>query len=145
MRQDRREYNKLYQREWRAKHVEHYKEYRKQYRVKNKERIHELDQKWRNENRELYRERHRSRVRKLRMEVVSHYGSKCVCCGEREYEFLTFDHINGDGAKRRKASTLNPAETIRRDGYPSDIQILCYNCNCAKANYGGCPHQKKEN
>jgi hypothetical protein len=84
-------------------------------------------------------------ARKERVAALALYGNKCVCCGETEAKFLSFDHINNDGSKQRKAGipTLGRAfHTYLLRKQPKDIQILCYNCNCAKGFYGICPHEK---
>lgn len=78
-----------------------------------------------------------------RKQALEHYGNKCACCEEATYEFLTIDHINNDGAQHRR--TDKGAKQIylwlRKNNYPDTFQILCYNCNCVKTNYKGCPHQ----
>ncbi len=87
------------------------------------------------------------RVRQsLRRKIIDYYGSRCACCGESEYQFLSIDHVNGNGNKHResvggskKSSILN---WIVRNNYPSDFQILCHNCNMAKGCYGVCPHNR---
>jgi hypothetical protein len=43
---------------------------------------------------------------KLRGEYIEPYGNKYKCCGETTYEFLTIDHIQGDGDKKE----INMAE-----------------------------------
>ena len=64
-----------------------------QYMTKNK-----LTEKGREgRNRRITRYRH-----KLRADAIEAYGSKCSCCGESESRFLTFDHINNDGAEHRR-------------------------------------------
>lgn len=81
---------------------------------------------------------------KVREKCLAYYGGKCVCCGETKKEFLTFDHINNDGAKHRKQykgavalTTWLAAHDFNRAS-EFQIQILCANCNHAKAYYGGC-------
>lgn len=86
----------------------------------------------------------RSNYRKIRIEVLSAYGGKCTCCGEAETRFLTVDHVNNDGASRRRNSKEIGTSfylRLRREGYPLTYQVLCYNCNCGRALNGGvCPH-----
>ncbi len=84
---------------------------------------------------------------KLREQILKHYGNKCICCGEATYEFLTFDHVNGDGAEIKKTEGIGQNTGvglllwIKRNDYPNTIQILCFNCNCGKArNNNVCPH-----
>ena len=87
----------------------------------------------------------------LRRQVIAHYGGKCVCCGEGMPEFLTFDHINGNGIKQRQGAIgywtggWRLALWLRAQGYPDGlVQVQCYNCNCARAFYGRgrCPHER---
>jgi hypothetical protein len=81
----------------------------------------------------------------LRLDTIAAYGGKCTCCGETQTEFLTIDHIEGDGAHERKhfdRSGQKMYAWLRRQGWPKDrYQLLCFNCNCAKGFYGQCPHQ----
>lgn len=80
---------------------------------------------------------------RLRENVLKHYGSKCVCCGETHIEFLTIDHKNNDGNEQKRFFVGYGTRFyvwIKRNNYPDDLQILCWNCNLAKAIYGVCPH-----
>lgn len=82
---------------------------------------------------------------KLRREVISAYGGKCVCCGETEIGFLSIDHIDGNGAAHRREIGLGNTVYcwLKRHGFPKDnFRILCYNCNLARAHLGYCPHEK---
>lgn len=91
--------------------------------------------------------------RKIKMETFDAYGKVCACCGLDDWRFLTIDHIHNDGVFERKA--LYGAKDgyasagggyafymhLRRLGYPQGrYQVLCYNCNSAKAAFGECPH-----
>lgn len=87
----------------------------------------------------------RNTFRRARTAMLSAYGGKCACCGEAEPNFLTFDHINNDGATHRKTLKKRAGSAFvkyLRDHRPDDIQVLCYNCNCAKGHYGICPHER---
>lgn len=79
---------------------------------------------------------------KRRMKVIDHYGSKCVCCGEKQYEFLSIEHNNGGGTQHRKSL---PSPSIDRflikNNFPEGYSVLCHNCNFAKGVYGHCPHK----
>jgi hypothetical protein len=82
-----------------------------------------------------------------RLEVITHYGGKCSCCGETEYGFLTIDHVNGGGTKHRKEVTASRLPyVIIKNNFPKDYQVLCYNCNCARAvsHNKVCPHKKND-
>jgi hypothetical protein len=81
----------------------------------------------------------------MRKKVIKHYGSQCSCCGEKEFKFLTIDHINNDGATHRKLLDIRGGgkefcRWIIKNNYPTYLQILCWNCNCAKGYWGKCPH-----
>jgi len=96
--------------------------------------------------RERYRRVDRERTAALRRAVLRLYGSECACCGETEERFLTIDHVNNDGSLRRRENRSG-----NRSGpifykrilktKPSDLQVLCLNCNFGKYQNGGnCPH-----
>lgn len=81
----------------------------------------------------------RAKKVKLREQAFAAYGSECVCCGEGHRPFLTFDHINDDGAEHRRTLGTSSSTVLRwarRNGWPPVLQVLCWNCNCAK---GACP------
>lgn len=86
------------------------------------------------------------KTRELKQTVLDHYGQACNCpcgCKVTKYEYLTIDHKNNDGASQRKEQGTNAGghATYRRiikAGFPDDLQVLCWNCNCAKEYYGGC-------
>jgi len=103
----------------------------------------EYNAKWRKENREYHNARVKKWTQDRRRLVIEHYGAKCVCCGESNYAFLTLDHKNNDGNIERKLYKNQNASIMARvikDNFPDTYQILCYNCNHAKANLGKCPH-----
>jgi len=86
--------------------------------------------------------------RMRRIDILNHYSNnepKCICCGEREIDFLALDHIDGGGNKHRREilKKCNMSAWIIKNNYPPIFQILCHNCNMAKGFYGVCPHQKK--
>jgi len=95
--------------------------------------------------RRTYYLRQLDRARKI---IFGHYGSKCACCGEDIAEFLTIDHIDGNGNKHRRSLNKRGFGFYRwliNQGLPSGYQILCWNCNCAKSIHGVCPHQRIKN
>jgi hypothetical protein len=79
--------------------------------------------------------------KKLRLETLTVYGGKCACCGEKSYEFLSIDHINGGGNKERKENP-NFYRFLKNRGFPPGYRVLCHNCNQALGHYGFCPHNK---
>jgi hypothetical protein len=78
---------------------------------------------------------------RIKANVMSHYGGRCVCCGETELVFLTIDHISGGGTKQRKETGPGTAfyRWLQKNDYPIGYQVLCHNCNFAKT-MGPCPH-----
>jgi len=82
--------------------------------------------------------------RKLKEEVFEIYGKACACCGESRIEFLTIDHVKGDGAAHRRS--LGNVRTIylwlKKHGFPKKgFRPLCMNCNFSRGVYGYCPHE----
>lgn len=90
----------------------------------------------------------------LRLAALFAYGGLvCACCGEKEVNFLTLDHINNDGATdrlkiagRRNAAGTHTYKWLKARNYPPGYQVLCMNCNFGKRmNKGVCPHLKRCN
>ncbi len=84
-------------------------------------------------------------VRKIRNEVILHYGGRCSCCHEGTYEFLAIDHVDGGGRAHLrelglKSGGVNLARWARDNGYPDSLRVLCHNCNFASGHSGICPH-----
>jgi len=101
---------------------------------------------WYVKNREKRLEQGRETVRHKKQQIIAGYGGKCSCCGETEPEFLTIDHIDGDGAAKRKSGAdAGPAfyNRLIAEGFPKDrYRLLCMNCNFALGKYGHCPHKR---
>ena len=128
------------------------------YQAQFKAKRYEVNPLWRAEeskrsyerNREKAIHRTTERRRQTKRDVLIALGGKCACCGEATYEFLTLDHINGDGAAHRKnltgksrSSSIKIYRDVKRRGYPTDeFRVLCWNCNCAIGCWGYCPHQR---
>lgn len=88
--------------------------------------------------------------RRLKLEVLSAYGNgkppECDCCGEKQIEFLSIDHVNGNGNEhRRKIRTQGTGfyMWLKRNKFPSGFRVLCHNCNQAIGFMGYCPHKKE--
>ena len=99
---------------------------------------------WRSRNKErvrLYQRQYKDKTKAL---LVSGYGGKCTCCGEKELTFLTVEHLNCDGKKHRAES--GNSDSVYRDiikrGFPKEYTVLCMNCNFAKRFGKTCPHVK---
>lgn len=80
--------------------------------------------------------------RKLKLEILQAYGNKCLCCNEKNIEFLTIDHINGNGSKHRKEVGSGTAfyHWLKKNNFPEGYRVLCFNCNCSLGFFGYCPH-----
>ncbi len=129
---DKKEYN----RKWREAHKEHIREYNISYNKSHPEQIrgYKLGQQRDLEKRREYREKSN---RKLREDILTHYGDgklACVICGENKLPCLTIDHINGGGNKHRKTLGLRAGmqfyRWLRKQGYPLGFRTLCRNCQC---------------
>lgn len=92
-------------------------------------------------------EKHLALRKALKEKVLIHYGYKCNCgcgCQVKNSNHLTIDHINNDGSEHRKKLGTQTRggqafyRWIVKNDFPKDLQILCWNCNCAKHYYGGC-------
>lgn len=83
----------------------------------------------------------------LKMEAFRAYGgSKCSCCGETRVEFLTIDHIDGNGGVSRDATHRKGEglyRWLKKNGWPSGFRVLCMNCNFAYGHAGYCPHERE--
>jgi hypothetical protein len=73
--------------------------------------------------------------------VLDHYGHRCACCGEKRFEFLAVDHINGGGGKHRKQIHRSIESWLIKNNFPDGFRLLCHNCNMSLGRYGYCPHQ----
>lgn len=141
------------------------KEYKRQWNIKNKTKVTAKATKWNKDNVERRKEivkKYNSTVAartknktfrvKNRKLVIEHYSNNkncCNCCGEKIYEFLSVDHIDGDGGIHRRSLNLRGGHHfyawLKQNDYPYGYQILCFNCNMAKGQFGVCPHKLIEN
>ncbi len=87
--------------------------------------------------------------RRARLTVLSHYSGgvpSCACCKETHIEFLSIDHIGGNGRQHRETlqqSGTNIYHFLKKNGFPAGYRVLCHNCNQSIGLYGYCPHQKQ--
>lgn len=134
---------------WRNKNLERRRKFERirmrKYRKENPEKVKEIAQRTYRKNREVLLERKRKHCLEIKKEILNKYGMKCACCGENRFQFLSLDHINGNGNKERKKIKRSGsgyyAYMKKNNYYPKHLQILCFNCNMAKAFYKICPHQ----
>lgn len=96
-------------------------------------------------NRRKILDKIKAKNRALKVEVIGAYGGICACCGECHIEFLTIDHVNGDGHEHRRqvGKGRRIYADIKKQGFPQNgrFRVLCLNCNIALGFYGYCPHR----
>jgi hypothetical protein len=63
---------------------------------------------------------------------MGHYGGCCSRCGLSDLDVLNIDHVNDDGRKHRALAGSRLYRWIKRNHFPSDLQVLCANCNLKK-------------
>lgn len=95
--------------------------------------------------REKQNKRRRELHKEIRDEVLIHYGGKCSCpvCPETNFEFLTIHHLTKEAKVRDKGKTGgNLYPHLKKLGYPTDVCVMCFNCNCGRERHHGiCPHE----
>ena len=111
----------------------------KKYVKKHKKEVAKYKDGWAKDNSEKCKKAAKKYKNWMKLEVFQHYSNSktpyCKCCKINIFDFMTIDHINGDGAKHRKTSTLRGLTLYRylyKQKYPKGYQILCYNCNSSK-------------
>lgn len=112
----------------------------KTWKTKMRERAKERRRKYPDRVRKLNRKSHK----KLKLEVLTHYGGnppKCACCGESHIEFLTIDHIGGRRKHKKIIRGITLYRWLRKNNFPDGFQVLCMNCNFALGKFGYCPHK----
>jgi hypothetical protein len=121
--------------------------YNKKYRAANRDKIIALSKAWYASHKDYVRTRSREYRMSLRWSVLSYYSGggtpHCACCNEATFEFLTIEHLHGDGrAHRARVGAGSMVMWLRQAGLPKGFGVLCYNCNCGtSANHGVCPHK----
>ena len=123
-----------------------YTSLKKEYSYICKDCKNKYNKEWQQDNKDKCNQSNRESNHRLRDEVINEYGGKCVCCGETRREYLTIDHINGGGGKHRREIGIRGSQFYRwlkQNNYPKGFQVLCFNCNCGKKDYGICPHNKQ--
>jgi len=87
----------------------------------------------------------------LKKEVFTYYCGgipHCMCqkCVVNDINMLTIGHIKNDGAEHRKKirGGIATYHWLKKNGYPKDYQVECFNCNSGKRKENECPHLKEE-
>jgi hypothetical protein len=132
---------------WRKAHPERASQHTKKYYWQNPEPRRQKRREYFNAHREYERARGAAYDRQLKDDLIAAYGGQCACCGDKHREFLTIDHINGDGKPHRAAVSNGRTNRrlylwFKRNAYPKDgYRLLCMNCNFSFGHCGYCPHQ----
>lgn len=75
-------------------------------------------------------------LKKLKVDAIDILGGKCARCGFSDIRALQIDHINGDGAEKRKQGENSYTQRKFIVEHPKDAkteyQVLCANCNWIK-------------
>lgn len=142
---------KKYRKDYYQNRKEDIKKKRRDYVASNPEKVSTYNQQYFKNHPGAFVIAERKSRRKLKEDAVARLGGKCVCCGEKEMEFLTVDHVNGGGKKHRedlKKAGKSPTQAIYRElrdaADVSMYRLLCWNCN-SSAHFGNgiCVHQRK--
>lgn len=128
--------------EYQTKYKDKIRRSKHEYYLEHKEETIKRVCQYAKDNREEHNARGTKAKNKLKSEVFSVYSCgnpKCNHCGTTELELLTIDHVNGDGSKHRREIFNNNRsggykmyQWIKRNDYPKDFQVLCYNCQYRK-------------
>ena len=115
----------------------------------NKERINNY---YKN-NPDIYKKHSKNQAIEAAFKCLSYYkkGKKieCVFCKESEYEFMSLDHIDGNGSEHRRLNGYKSGTSTYlwaiRNNYPPIFQVACMSCNHARSRRGsvdGKPNDK---
>jgi hypothetical protein len=116
----------------------------REWRLHNREQACIKSKEWAGKHEEEMKIYARERARRIRLEVLQHYGGNppiCACCGENIIQFLALDHHGAIKQKGRLRAGTGLFEFLRRNNFPEGYRVLCHNCNQAIGSYGVCPHQ----
>ena len=108
-------------------------------KITRKENEFIYQKKYRKENYRDLKTKEMERLNKDKRAGIEYYGGCCQCCGEKEFKFLTLEHL--DGREKHERTGKYGWRKARIMGYPDNLTVLCFNCNCAKGIYGICPHK----
>ena len=121
-------------RQWALEHREKFIEYHRRYYEEHKDEQRARSLAWYHQNTERAKARLRANHAAVRQQILDHYGAVCKMCGETDPVVLAIDHVEGRGTAHRRGvgSPSRVYRNIIKEGFPSDYQILCHNCNWRK-------------
>ena len=88
---------------------------------------------WYRKNKIKFLSRLRTKRRASKLEALTHYGKggKLLCsgygCRVHDLDLLTLDHVNDDGAKKRRQEESCHYSRLKNEGWPPGFQTLCWN------------------
>ena len=136
----------LSSREWIVENREKYNRQSLERYHKNPEKYRISAKKWRDNNPDKRKYIAGKYILKSKIEVFSYYSNgaiQCKCCGEKQLEFLTLDHINGRKNEKGHLTGYQLYKNVIKQNFPRGFQVLCFNCNSGKWIYKECPHKKR--
>lgn len=105
-------------------------------RQATKESRREYTKEWYQKNKNKQRIYYSEYRDKIKVEMITAYGGKCLHCGESDPIVLSIDHIFNDGHVDKKAGIeggFKLYQKLKRLNWPKDrYQLLCFNCNYRK-------------
>lgn len=85
------------------------------------------------------RESGRRKSAALKKHLFEIYGGVCSCpnCNEHREEFLTLEHIHGDGREHRESTSgaYGSWQDAIENPDPTRFKVMCMNCNFARGKY----------
>ena len=142
-----KEHKAAYQKKWYAAHPGYRKEKWAALTPEQKEKYRQQKAEYYKLNGDKRRAASREQTFKRKMAVIEAYGGECVCCGETRPQFLSIDHVKGNGRKHVESLGRGRGHDfyrwLRDQGFPKDdFRLLCMNCNFSIGAYGFCPHDR---
>ena len=131
-------YNKEQCNAYYARTIDARRKWKREWYKKNTDKVLKQNGIYQHNNLDKKREYDKKRRKELRYSVIKYYSKgemNCKICGYNDIRSLAIDHINNDGAeKRRNGHGVGEkiCEWIIRNKYPPEFQILCHNCNWIK-------------
>lgn len=121
----------------------------REYASRNKKKI----ENYYKNNKDRCKEQSKNQAIDAAFKCLSHYkkGEKieCVFCKESQYEFMSLDHIDGNGAEHRRLNNYESGTSTylwaKRNNYPPIFQVACMSCNHARSRRGSVDGKPNDN
>jgi hypothetical protein len=133
-----------------ARRKVYHKQKSREYYLANRLAINKRTAKRYKENKAYHNAYTRQKDKELKYTVLLHYSDDplfpvCACCREDYIEFLSIDHMEGNGNKHRREDpeAVKIYRWLKKHAFPKGFRVLCMNCNFALGHFGYCPHLTK--